>query len=286
MTHRLIITADDYGMCEAVNEAIEECLAAGTLRATCVMTNMPVYEAAAGLRDRHPGASVGLHWTLTQGQPVLPAAQVPSLVGPDGQFASFAELRRRLLRRQIDLKQVRAELRAQHERFVAILGRPDFWNTHEGIHVAPAIFQTCVDVARELGIPAMRCHRRVTVPRQGSARQFLLRHPLYWLKGRLVAAWSRRAEGRGMLMPDGLVTSPGFRDKSAIEEIVARMSWGGVRRAVEYIIHPSNRNHPELFGSMTESRLREYETFRDPGLRGRLRQAGIEPVGFEVLHGH
>src|SRR5262245_21309223 len=41
MHRKLIITADDYGMCEPVNQAIEECLAVGTVRATCVMTNMP-----------------------------------------------------------------------------------------------------------------------------------------------------------------------------------------------------------------------------------------------------
>ena len=41
MSQRLIITADDYGLCEQVNQAIEECLSAGTVRATCVMANMP-----------------------------------------------------------------------------------------------------------------------------------------------------------------------------------------------------------------------------------------------------
>jgi hypothetical protein len=37
---------------------------------------------------------------------------------------------------------------------------------------------------------------------------------------------------------------------------------------------------------MTESRLREYTVYSDPQLIDRLRRAGVEPAGFEVLrHG-
>ena len=59
MNRRLIITADDYGMCETVNQAIEECLAVGTVRATCVMTNMPAYSTAESLRKKFPQSSLG-----------------------------------------------------------------------------------------------------------------------------------------------------------------------------------------------------------------------------------
>ena len=88
MTRRLIITADDYGMCASVNDAIEECLGAGTVRATCAMVNMPLFNATAALRQKFPGCSVGIHWTLTQGRPILPPAQLPTLAGPDGEFHS------------------------------------------------------------------------------------------------------------------------------------------------------------------------------------------------------
>lgn len=286
MTKHLIITADDYGMVESVNAAIEECLAAGALRATCVMVNMPCHAPAAELRQRFPGVSVGVHWTITQGRPALPPADVPSLVDADGAFLSFAQLRRRLLRGQVRMRDIRAELRAQHRRFAALAGPPDFWNTHEGIHVSPQIFQTCVALASELGIPAMRSHRRITVPYGQSARRYMLRHPLYWLKGRIVALWSAWAERRGMRMPDGTVTIPGFRaGKAAIEDVLGRLPWPRLPRAAEFIIHPATRVHPELFGSMTDARVREYQVFRDPSLVARLASQGVQTVGFEVLNG-
>lgn len=284
MSPKLIITADDYGLCVEVNRAIEECLAARSICATCVMTNMAEYEAAAGLRARFPDASVGLHWTLTLGRPVLPAEQVPSLVGADGSFLRFPELRRRLMARAVDMAHVRAELTAQHARFVAVAGAPDFWNTHQNAHVAPEIFATCVELGQRLGIRMMRSHRRITAPRGLSPAAYNLRHPIYWLKGRLIARWAARAEARGVLMPDGIVHAPGYKgDKAAVEEMVRRVRWRSVRRVAELIIHPATAVVPELFGSMTDSRVREYAVFRDPGLRGRLAAAGVESVGFEVL---
>ena len=53
-TKELIITADDYGMCESVNAAIEACISAGTVLSTNVMTNMPCCESAIQLRQRFP----------------------------------------------------------------------------------------------------------------------------------------------------------------------------------------------------------------------------------------
>ncbi|NNJ09082.1 ChbG/HpnK family deacetylase [Chloroflexales bacterium ZM16-3] len=284
MSHKLIITADDYGLCPEVNRAIEECIAAESIRSTCVMTNMDAYEDTAELRARFPHASIGIHWTLTFGRPVLPAKKVSSLVGPDGHFVRFAELRRRLLARAVDMGQLRAELTAQYVQFTHVAGQPDFWNTHQNAHVSPQIFAVCVDLALQLGIRAMRSHRRITAPRAMSPLAYNLRHPLYWLKGLLISRWITRAEARGALTPAGIVHSPGYLGgKADVEQIVRRVHWDRVDRTAELIIHPATSVVPELFGSLTQSRLREYATFRDPALRGHLSAAGVESVGFEVL---
>jgi predicted glycoside hydrolase/deacetylase ChbG (UPF0249 family) len=284
MPAKLIITADDYGMCAPVNQAIEECLAAGTLRATCVMTNMPLWREAGTLRARFPDASIGLHWTLTQGAPVLAPERVPALVDARGTLLPFGELRRRMLRRSVPLEQVRDELTAQYRRFREVAGQPDFWNTHEGIHVFPALFQLCVELGRTLGIRAMRSHRRLAIFEGVTPLAFYLRHPAYLLKSRIVQRWSAWAERHGTRMPDGNVVILGSaEDKASVEQVVRRVDWSRVHSAAEYTIHPATRNEPELFGAMTESRVREYLAFRDPTLKDRLQQLRIQPVGFEVL---
>jgi predicted glycoside hydrolase/deacetylase ChbG (UPF0249 family) len=281
--HHLIITADDYGMCPEVNRAIEECLAAGALRATCVMANMPYDTDAAQLRRVFPQASIGIHWTLTLGKPAAAPEQVPDLLAPNGQFWPAAEFRRRWLARRISPEQVRHELHAQYTRFVVVAGQPDFWNTHQNVHVLPGLFMVVVALAHELGIPAMRSHRRITVPRRGSALIYHLSHPVYWLKGQIIARWAAAAARYGLRMPAGVVSTPGFGPgKAAVEQIVRQMTWPRHAPA-ELVIHPATRLIPELFGSLTDSRLREYEVFRDPMLVNRLAAAGVQTTGFEVL---
>jgi predicted glycoside hydrolase/deacetylase ChbG (UPF0249 family) len=281
MFKQLIITGDDYGLCPAVNEAIEECLAAGAMRATCVMANMPSSADAASLRVKFPQSSIGVHWNLTQGRPVLDPARVPTLVNDAGEFSG--PLRRRWLTRRLDGAEVRAELRAQYERFSALAGRPDFWNTHQDVHVFPGLFQLFVELGNVLKIPAMRCHERFTVPLHGTASAYHLRHPSYWAKGLIIRRWSRRARATGVRMPDGRLNLPGYEaGKFTPALLVDRLNWHNVRAAVELVIHPAKRLDPRL-GGLTESRLREHKMFRDPRLVGQLERAGLRLVGFETL---
>lgn len=283
MNRRLIVTADDYGMCDSVNEAIEECLAAGTVKVTCVMINMPANERTASLRTRFPHCSLGIHWNLTEGRPILPAVQIPSLVQADGTFHPALQLRRRWSQRRINVGEVQAELRAQHARFCDVAGSPEFWNTHQNFHVWPGLFNVCVAVGRDLGIAAMRSHRRFMVPRAQTARGYYWRHPLFWVKGLVIGRWASRVAAQGTLMPDGRVYMPGYgADPAALEEVVGRLPWGSVKKAVELIIHPATRVEA-MFGALTESRLREYAMYREPGLARSLMRLGVEPVGFEIL---
>ena len=93
---QLIITADDYGMSRAVNDAIEAGMAAGLITTTNVMTNMPLYKEAKTLKDKFPNVSVGVHWTLSgAGKPVTPKDQVPTLVNEKGDLFTYAEFRKR-----------------------------------------------------------------------------------------------------------------------------------------------------------------------------------------------
>jgi predicted glycoside hydrolase/deacetylase ChbG (UPF0249 family) len=283
MNQRIIVTADDYGMCDSVNQAIEECMAAGVVRAACVMMNMPSHRHTSSLRRRFPNCSIGIHWTLTEGQPVLPSTQVPSLVHPKGTFYSASELRRRWLAGRVNLAEIRMELRAQHERFCEVAGTPDFWNTHENFHVWPGLFSACVVVGRELLIPAMRSHRRFTVPRSQTEVEYYWCHPSYWLKGWAINQWSRRAEARGMMMPDGRVYAPGYdTDRESLKEVLRRLKWPLVKKALEFIIHPATQVE-KTFGNLTESSVREYECCKNPELAAFINQQGIQPVNFEEL---
>lgn len=282
MIKQLIITGDDYGLCAPVNEAIEECLAAGTMGATCVMTNMPACDHGATLRGKFPRSSIGVHWNLTQGRPLLDPGAVPTLIGPDGQFSGA--LRRLWLQRQLNYSELRAELIAQYQRFQALAGDADFWNTHQNVHVFPGLFQFFVALGKELRIPAMRSHARFTLPANGSVAAYHMRHPAYWLKGQVIRRWSKAARAGGTRMPEGRLYLPGYQAGNyTLTVLLERVDWRHIGSAIELVIHPAKEVNAELFGGLTGSRLREYELFSNPRLVGRLDRAGIRPVGFEAL---
>jgi predicted glycoside hydrolase/deacetylase ChbG (UPF0249 family) len=284
MDRKLIVTADDYGLCDSANEAIEACLEAGTMRSTCVMTNMPVYQSAAGLRPRFPDMSVGIHWTLTEGRPVLAASEVPSLVDAEGRFYSRAGFRRKWLANQVKRSELRAELRAQFRRLCDIAGLPEFWNTHQDIHMLPGLYQTCVSLGLELGIPAMRSHRRILAFRDTVSRRYYLRRPLFWIKGFVIDRWAQRAETQGMRMPDGKVYIQDYGpSRTGIEEAVKRLPWNSIGRAAELIIHPVTAIDERVMHALREVRLREYQVFADRGLADGLHKLGIQITGFGGL---
>ncbi len=80
---KMIVTADDYGMSRAVDDAIDAGIAAGLITSTNVMTNMPFYKDAVKLKN-NPKVSVGLHWVLACGNPVSPIEKIPTLVSENG----------------------------------------------------------------------------------------------------------------------------------------------------------------------------------------------------------
>jgi hypothetical protein len=246
------------------------------------MTNMPSCAQAAGLRGQFPLSSIGLHWNLTQGKPLLTPASVPSLVGEDGRFAG--SLRRRWWARELNFAEMRAELIAQYERFHTLAGKPDFWNTHQNVHVFPGLFQFFVGLGNELSIPAMRSHARFTVPLHGSLFSYHAHHPVYWCKGWVIRRWSREARASGVRMPAGRLYLPGYEaGKHALAMLLDRLDWRHVSAAVELVVHPAKALDKRLFGGLTESRLREYELLRDPQLLGQIERVGVRLVGFDAL---
>jgi len=259
-------------------------MANGVVRATCVMANMSAFDAAMGLRQKFPHCSLGIHWTVTQGYPVLPKEDVPTLIGRDGEFHPPSDFRRLWLLGQIDKSQVQSELIAQYKRCCQAIGHPDFWNTHQNFHVYPRIFDVCVKTALKLGIVAMRSHRRVTLPLNESLTQYNVHHPLYWLKGFGIAWWAHKAESCGAIMPDGLFYMPDAAPIfSSLEISVQRVAWPKINKALEFVIHPSTVVDARLFRRNAERRVQEYQVFADPHALRRLKELGVQLVGFEVL---
>lgn len=65
MAKYLIVNADDYGMCNAANEAVEELFLGGWLKSSTIMMPCPGAEHAVQFSIDHPEYAIGIHTTLT-----------------------------------------------------------------------------------------------------------------------------------------------------------------------------------------------------------------------------
>ena len=278
---KLIITADDYGMSPAVNQAIEEGIDAGLITSTNVMMNMPVCGVAARLKNT--GASVGLHWVLSCGKPVLPRENIPSLAAENGEFYEYPEFRARYRKGLIREEEITRELLAQYERYHELMGEPDYWNTHQNVHVDFRIYRLFVDLAVRLGIRRMRSHQRIYAPGSGNSSD----RPLLWrltepVKSRMLDCWQGNAHRKGIASPEGLIVPLNRTDTEHPDYLFPHIRWG--RHTVgEYVIHPATACDSPYFGQIAEKRIREYQLFTADATKNVLKDCGIELVTYSVL---
>ena len=116
----LVVTrGDDAGSGRDANRAIAECCDAGMLRNVSVMAPGPALDAAAQMLAQRPQVCCGLHvtlnseWLAVKWGPVLPAAEVPSLVDERGYFWPTPEIARdRGARVDEMLREIEAQLAA------------------------------------------------------------------------------------------------------------------------------------------------------------------------------
>ena len=165
----LIVNADDFGMCQAVNEAVMAALPAGLLRSATLMVPCPWSRQAMRLLAEHPELPFGVHltaisdWADYRWGPVTPREKVPSLIRADGSFYTFDQMRHFLA--QVDLGQLEMEFRAQIEAVLDYGLRP----THLDWHCLrldgwDAVSEVMLGLAREYGL-AMRVVVRSQIAR-------------------------------------------------------------------------------------------------------------------------
>lgn len=279
----LLVTADDFGVGPETSRGILDLAARGVLTSTVMLVNSPFAEAgvAAWLAAGRP-VELGWHPCLTIDAPVLPAAEVPSLVGPDGRFPRLGTLVKRLALGRVRAAEVEAEFRAQLRRFVELVGEPPAnVNAHHHVHV----FRTVgAALARVLGEAAPYV-RRVAEPfgtfrRVSGAR----------LKRLLLTRFGCRAAGRqhaaGLPGNDELlgITDPSFVGKP---DFFARWLAASRGRFVELMCHPGHLD-PTLGSrdSYIHHRPQEFALLSHPPFLEAARAAGFALVTAAELARH
>lgn len=250
---KLIVTADDYGMCDAVDKAIDAGIANGFITTTNVMVNMETLSNARKLRERFPHISVGLHWNVTTGKPITNAEMVPSLVDENGSFWSIAMFKKRYSKGLIVPTELQTELEAQYILFKSTCGEPDYWNTHENSSLHVRAYKVFENVAKAHGIKATRNFQRVYYDKvnlgfRREFRELLVRN--------FFQIWFKHI-GKVFIMPTARVISFDKIRKTEGDVLLKALQKDG-RDYIEVVFHPAMVADSPYFGKITSKRVEEY----------------------------
>jgi hopanoid biosynthesis associated protein HpnK len=265
---KLIVTADDFGLDVAVNEAVEEAHRRGVLTTAGLMVGAPAAQDAVERARRLGTLEVGLHVTLVRGRPVLPPAEVPDLVDRNGEFhwnlvrAGVAFFFLPAVRRQLE-----REIRAQFEAFARTGLEPGHVDVHNHMHLHPTILALVLEIGRDFRMRSMR------LPAEPGGSVALAP----WL-----ALLRRRLREAGMVTNDwvlGLEHS-GAMDTARLIELLGRLPDG----VTEIYFHPATRSSPAIERALPGYRCRaEYEALVSEEVRRAIEAAGAELTSFRHL---
>ena len=150
MVKRVIINADDFGMCEGNTLGTISAHKNGILTSATCMMNMPYASLALEEAKKYPDFGVGIHLTLTVGRPLVDGAK--SFTDENGNFRKKSTYPDR--QPHADHEELYTEWKAQIEKFIRIAGKkPTHIDSHHHVHMLPWHIEVSKRLAKEYDIP-------------------------------------------------------------------------------------------------------------------------------------
>jgi len=146
---KIIINGDDFGLTEGCSKGIIKALKDGILTNTTVMINMPEALSSIELAKKNGITEMGLHLTLTCGQPISEIGEVSSLVDNHGKFYK----RRNQLFPKIKLEEVRIEFENQVKAFLNTGLKLINLDSHHHVHMYDGVRKIVADLAKSYEVP-------------------------------------------------------------------------------------------------------------------------------------
>jgi len=224
----ILVNADDYRHDEIRTRAIQEAFRLGAITATTAMANRPWFERAMkeatdlGFRDK-----IGLHFNISEGEPLTDEMRsCAELCDASGCFAPrfHQSFKGRLILPANATRAIRAEARAQMQKYLDCGGTLMHLDSHHHVHTDFSVTPELYDEAKKFGFVSARLSRNLCNGLPFSKRLY----KVVW------NAYSRR------LLPARVDYFGGFGDFASCYQNLHPDAW------VEVMVHPLYRKNGAL----------------------------------------
>jgi len=152
--------ADDYGLNPSTNKAIKDLCTNNQLESLSLITTFDAFGEASKHATKAP-VDVFLHFNLTEGFPLSPANQIPSLVDENGQFYNQLKFMWRCIVGKVAISEVHTELEKQYNKARDNGVRISGIDSHQHVHAFHPVASVVYDFAKEKSLPNIRSYKQV-----------------------------------------------------------------------------------------------------------------------------
>jgi predicted glycoside hydrolase/deacetylase ChbG (UPF0249 family) len=281
---KIIINADDFGLSEGINRAVEQAHTDGILTSATIMPNMPASEQAVSIAKRLPDLGIGVHLNLMEAPPLSQDDCVAVLLDDEGILACTpGKLTIKSLLSKTVRTAIKAELAAQIEWVIDKGIKPTHLDSHKHIHAYPVIFPIVCSLAKSFDISAIRWSFE---PKQVCARPW----PFTTAAGRKRASIVRKMAVINRLQSSGFLKTGALLGIAHTGKI-DRSFWRALARygndlapVVEVMTHPGYPQGLETVNTrLIRQRKIELDALCSEQTRRFLRDAGMVLVHYGQL---
>jgi predicted glycoside hydrolase/deacetylase ChbG (UPF0249 family) len=231
-----------------------------------------------------------MHITLAAGRPLCPPERVPSLVDQRGRFLRRRVLATRLLAGRIRRSELRQEILAQVEKFLATGLRPSHVNGDQHVHVLPGVRNVLLEVAKDLRV-AVRIPAERQISRTGGPPLRSRAVPLKLILKMLSGSLRRLCKINHLPTNDHFVSPFGLVPRRAISsKDFVRLTDVLKKGVTELMVHPAyvEAELVDFWGGQPSSaadRQNELAALMSDEFATTLKGNGLQLIGYSALLG-
>jgi chitin disaccharide deacetylase len=137
--NKLIINADDFGLCESVNRGIIDCYLNGLVSDMSFLINCDCFDASVEMLRKAGIHSTGIHFNLTLGTSFTGRSN--SIADTTGKFFQPKALFIKYLTGTLKDEEIYKELKAQLNLLISTGIEVTHFDSHQNVHLIPIIYR-------------------------------------------------------------------------------------------------------------------------------------------------